>query len=139
MTNNETVMTGDNAGQAISGQTQSDQRSTSVSITTFSNSDASSLHITAHKLDGKNYLQWSQSVKIVVCGLGKLGYITGDLPAPPSTDPTYNKWLTENSIVLAWLINSMEPKISRRYLFFKTAKEVWNAARRMYSDLGSAF
>ncbi|KAK0598581.1 hypothetical protein LWI29_036055 [Acer saccharum] len=62
----------------------------------------------------------------------------GELPAPPLTDPTYKTWLAENSIVLAWLINSMEPKISRRYLYFKTAKEVWDAARRMYSDLGNA-
>ena len=32
----------------------------------------------------------------------------------------------------------MEPHISRRYLWFKTTKYVWDAARRMYSDLGNA-
>ncbi|TXG73529.1 hypothetical protein EZV62_002108 [Acer yangbiense] len=69
---------------------------------------------------------------------GKLGYITGELPTPPITDPTYKTWLAENSIVLAWLINSMEPKISCRYLYFKTAKEVWDVARRIYLDLGNA-
>ncbi|KAK4846125.1 hypothetical protein QYF36_013329 [Acer negundo] len=94
--------------------------------------------IPAHKLDGKNYLQWAKSVKIVICGRGKLGYNTGELPAPPLTDPTYKTWLAKNSIVLAWLINSMEPKISRRYLYFKIVKEVWNAACLMYSNLGNA-
>lgn len=32
----------------------------------------------------------------------------------------------------------MEPKISQSYLFFRTTKEVWDGARRMYSDLGNA-
>ncbi|XP_073133787.1 uncharacterized protein [Henckelia pumila] len=111
----------------------------SVPIAPLSSSDASSLHITTHKLDGRNYLQWAQSVKIVICGRGKLGYLTGELPSPDSKDPAAcSTWLVENSIVLAWLINSMEPHISRRYLWFKTAKEVWDAARNMYSDLGNA-
>ncbi|KZV50721.1 hypothetical protein F511_19633, partial [Dorcoceras hygrometricum] len=52
-------------------------------------------------------------------------------------DPTYPTWLADNSIVLAWLINSMEKNISRRYLWFQTAKEVWDVVRRMYSDLGN--
>ncbi|KAL4562118.1 hypothetical protein LXL04_034312 [Taraxacum kok-saghyz] len=110
----------------------------SGTVNPFSGSDLSSLHITGHKLNGQNYLQWAQSVKIVICGRGKLGYLTGDLPAPPATDPAHNTWQAENSLVLAWLVNSMDPKISRRYLWFQTAKEVWDAARRMYSDLGNA-
>ena len=62
----------------------------------------------------------------------------GELPAPSPNDLSYKTWLAKNSIVLAWLINLMDPKISRRYLWFKTAKEVWDVARRMYSDLGNA-
>ncbi|KZV37850.1 hypothetical protein F511_30760 [Dorcoceras hygrometricum] len=97
----------------------------------------SSLQIKTHLLNGRNYLQWAQSIKIVVCARGKLGYLTGDLPPPATTDPAYPTWLADNSIVLAWLINSMETNISRRYLWFQTAKEVWDAVRRMYSDLGN--
>lgn len=72
------------------------------------------------------------------CGRGKLGHLNGELQSPSQTDPTYKNWLAENSIVLALLINSMEPNISRRYLWFKTTKEVWDAAKKMYSDLGNA-
>ncbi|KAG6490194.1 hypothetical protein ZIOFF_051479 [Zingiber officinale] len=32
----------------------------------------------------------------------------------------------------------MEPNTSRRYLWFQTAKEVWDVAHRMYSDIGNA-
>ncbi|EOY31231.1 Uncharacterized protein TCM_038193 [Theobroma cacao] len=38
-------------------------------------------------------------------------------------------------MVMAWLINSMEPKIGRTYLFYKIAKEIWDMAHEMYLDL----
>ncbi|XP_075499991.1 uncharacterized protein LOC142538567 [Primulina tabacum] len=82
--------------------------------------------ITTHKLNGRNYLQWAQSVKIVICGRGKLGCLTGELKPPTHSDSTHKNWLAENSIVLAWLINSMEPEISRRYLWFHTANETFD-------------
>ena len=36
---------------------------------------------------------------------------------------------------MAWIINSMEPKISQPYLFYKIAREVWEAIQEIYSDL----
>ena len=132
-----TTSSGDNITSSTSSQSVAEK--TSITIASLSGNDTFSLQITTHKLDGKNYLQWAQSVKIVICGHDKLGYITGELPAPNPTDLTYKTWLAENFIVLAWLINSMDPKISRRYLWFKTAKEVWDAARRMYRECFSDF
>ncbi|GMI84032.1 hypothetical protein HRI_002072500 [Hibiscus trionum] len=99
---------------------------------------SSSLIITNRRLDGKNFLQWSQSVLMVIRGRGKLGYINGEIPQPTITDPTYATWELNNSIVMAWLINSMESHISRTYLLFKTAKEMWDAVKENYSDLGNA-
>ena len=98
----------------------------------------SSLIITSHRLDGKNFLQWSQSVLMVLRGRGNLGYINGDLARPDVADPTYATWELNNSIVMAWLINSMECHISRTYLLFKTAKDMWDAVKENYSDLGNA-
>ena len=40
-------------------------------------------------------------------------------------------------MVMAWLVNSMEPKIGRNYLSYKIAKEIWDTAKVMYSDLGN--
>lgn len=55
-------------------------------------SDNSSLVITSHKLDGKNFLQWSQSVLMVIRGRGKMGYLTGKIPQPSPSDPLYSSW-----------------------------------------------
>lgn len=35
---------------------------------------------------------------------------------------------------MAWLVNSMKPLISKTYLFMPIAKDIWEAAREIYSD-----
>ncbi|KAK3005837.1 hypothetical protein RJ639_015816 [Escallonia herrerae] len=35
-----------------------------------------SFQLTSHKLTGKNYLEWAQSVKLAIDGRGKLGHLT---------------------------------------------------------------
>lgn len=72
---------------------------------------------------------------MVIHGRGKLSYTTGDLPRPLATKPTLEAWELNNSIIMACLINSMEPRISRTYLLLKTAKDTWDAVQESYSDL----
>ncbi|EXB53954.1 ATP-dependent helicase 1 [Morus notabilis] len=87
------------------------------------------------KLNGQNYLEWAQSVKLVIDGRGKIGHLTGEISKPVVGDPHLKKWQSENSLVIAWLINSMEPTIGKPHLFLRTAREVWEAVRDLYSDL----
>ena len=44
---------------------------------------------------------------------------------------------TENSMVMTWLVNSMEEDISSNYMCYHTAKELWDNINQMYSDLGN--
>ena len=37
------------------------------------------LHLTIHKLNGKNYMKWAQSIKLVIDGKGKLSHLTGEV------------------------------------------------------------
>ena len=69
------------------------------------------LQITIRKLNGCNFLQWSQPVKLFIKGKGKLGYLTGANKATNPKNPAYQTWDSENSMVMAWLINSMEAAI----------------------------
>ncbi|XP_024024274.1 uncharacterized protein LOC112092395 [Morus notabilis] len=120
----------------VSSSTTSDPVTSSVVAQSFG--EVSSLQIMNHKLNGKNFLQWSQSVLMVIRGRGKIGYITGEVWRPDTTNPTYGNWELNNSIVMAWLINSMEPHISCTYLFLRTVKATWDAVRENYSDLKNA-
>ncbi|XP_074374435.1 uncharacterized protein LOC141714838 [Apium graveolens] len=96
------------------------------------------LQITPFKLNGKNYLQWSRSVQMVIRGRGKIGFLDGSLKKPSSTDPSYNMWDTQNALVMSWLINSMEEQIGSLYLVHSTAKVIWDKVKVAYSDLDNS-
>ncbi|KAJ9702785.1 hypothetical protein PVL29_004494 [Vitis rotundifolia] len=101
--------------------------------------DNSPLHLTIEKLNGKNYREWAQAIKLVINRKGKLGFLTGETRRPPSTDVTASqKCRSENSFITSCLINSMKPAIGKTYMFLPTAKDVWDAIRETYSDVENA-
>ena len=83
----------------------------------------------------KNYLKWAQSMKLTIDGKGKLRYLTGEVTQPIANDLSLKKWQSENSLVIAWLINSMELTIGKPHLFLPTANDVWEVVRGCYPDL----
>ena len=94
------------------------------------------VQITTIRLNGDNFLRWSQSVRMYIRGQGKIGYVTGDKKAPAADDPLYATWDAENSVVMTWLVNSMDEDISANYMCYSTAKELWDNVNQMYSDMG---
>ncbi|RVW34145.1 hypothetical protein CK203_092836 [Vitis vinifera] len=81
-------------------------------IPNLGGSDSSPILITGHKLNDHNYLQWSQSVLLFICGKGKDEYLTGEAAMPETTEPGFRKWKIENSMIMSWLINSMNNDIA---------------------------
>ena len=74
------------------------------------------------KLTNSNYALWSQIIEMYIAGKNKLGYINRDISQPQDTDPSFQKWRTENAIVKGWLINSIEPSLVGNFIRFVTAK-----------------
>ncbi|RVW37376.1 hypothetical protein CK203_087733 [Vitis vinifera] len=54
----------------------------SSEIPNLGGSDSSPILIIGHKLNGHNYLQWSQSVLLFICGKGKDEYLTEEAVMP---------------------------------------------------------
>ncbi|XP_040992770.1 uncharacterized protein LOC121239568 [Juglans microcarpa x Juglans regia] len=116
-----------------------DSRATVSQITSnqeamASNNDSNLMPITGHKLNGNNYLQWSHSVMMFICGKGKDDYLTGDAAKSNKTDEMFKVWNAENNMVMSWLINSMTNDIGENFLLYGTAKEIWDAAKEIYSN-----
>lgn len=111
--------------------------STTTSVAAPTTNEPHSIQITSIKLNGDNFVRWSQSVQMYIRGRGKTGYLTGTIPEPAPEDPHYAKWDSENSMVMTWLVNSMEEDISSNYLCYPTARELWENINQMYSDLGN--
>ncbi|RVW48509.1 Retrovirus-related Pol polyprotein from transposon RE1 [Vitis vinifera] len=100
-----------------------------------STTDGIILPITGHKLNGQNFIQWAQSVRIFICGKGKEEYLTEAIVQPKEDDPGYRTWKLENSMVMSWLINSMTNDIGENFMYYGTTKEIWDAARETYSNI----
>ena len=72
---------------------------------------------------------------MVIRGKGRYGYLDGSAKKPAKSDPFFHTWDAQNSMVMPWLINSMDEKISENFMCYTTAKNMWEAAKRQYSDL----
>ena len=93
-------------------------------MTQVPTSESHFIQITTIRLNGENFWRWSQSVRMYVRGRGKIGYLTGEKNEPTPEDPTYLTWDAENSMVMTWLVNSMEEDLSSNYMCYHTAKEL---------------
>ncbi|KAK2433017.1 putative mitochondrial protein [Trifolium repens] len=90
----------------------------------------------AYRLNEKNYLKWSQLIKTILKGKGKVKHIMN--AAPKEDDPNFTKWDEEDSRIMAWLWNSMDPDISDTCMFLSTAKEIGDAMEQSYSKAKDA-
>ncbi|KAG6508688.1 hypothetical protein ZIOFF_034068 [Zingiber officinale] len=109
----------------------------SSEFTTIPQSSSHPAQITTIKLNGDNFLRWSQSVKMYIRGRGMISYLTGEKKTPSEKDPMHATWDAENFMVMTWLVNSMEEEIDANYMCFPTAYELWENINQMYSDLGN--
>ena len=67
-----------------------------------------------------------------------MGYLAGEKKALAVDDLTYATWDdVENSMVMTWLVNSMEEDISSNYMCYPTTQKLWGNVNKMDSDLGN--
>ena len=57
---------------------------------------------------------------------------------PAKKDPTFEAWDEEDSMIMSWLWDSMEPTISDTGMFLTTAKEIWDCIHRTCSKAHNA-
>ncbi|KAH7546248.1 hypothetical protein FEM48_Zijuj01G0180200 [Ziziphus jujuba var. spinosa] len=89
--------------------------SKSILLTNTHDSFSSQL-ITTHKLNGENYLQWCQSVMLFIRGRGKIGFLMGVTKKLEEGLRSIEIWKSDSTLIISWLINSMEPSISKIYI-----------------------
>ncbi|KAJ7976083.1 Retrovirus-related Pol polyprotein from transposon TNT 1-94 [Quillaja saponaria] len=51
---------------------------------------------------------------------------------PVESDPKYSQWVAENSLVMSWLLNSMQANIG--FLLLDTSNIIWTAVAHTYSQ-----
>ena len=90
-------------------------------ITTHNSGELSNIQ-TTYRLNGKNYLKWSQLVRTFLKGKGELSHLLGI--GPSRGDLRFDVWDEEDSMIMAWLWNSMMLEISDTCMFLTTIKDI---------------
>lgn len=90
----------------------------------------------SYRLNGKNFLKWSQVVRTYLKGKGKLNHLLGT--GPEKTDPRFAAWDEVDSMIMSWLWDSMESTISDTCMFLNSAKEIWEFIHCTYSKARDA-
>lgn len=62
-----------------------------------------------------------------------MGYVTGAISKPNTNDPTDDRWDFENSLIMSWLLDSMELEISCD-LLSQIPKEIWEAITKTHAQ-----
>ncbi|KAL3504257.1 hypothetical protein ACH5RR_034098 [Cinchona calisaya] len=86
------------------------------------------------RLNGSNYGLWSQSMKLIITGRGRSGYITGKIISPAITEPAYDEWEQSDSAVRSWILGAMDPALVGNFISYPTAKSLWEALATTYHD-----
>jgi len=91
------------------------------------------------KLEGtKNYLSWSRRVQVILGGKGVENYLSEDCVEPANKlSPEWRVWHTTNSTIVAWLLASMSPSISKVVEAMHTAAQIWKTPSTRYSKQGN--
>jgi hypothetical protein len=91
------------------------------------------------KLEGsKNYLSWSRRVRVLLGGKGVEHYLEETCVEPVDKLGTeWRTWHTTNSVIVAWLLASMSPTVSKRVEAMRTASQIWQTLSSIYSRRGN--
>ena len=88
--------------------------------------------------ESKNYLSWSRRLKVLLGGNGVQHYLAEDCVEPANKlSPKWRVWHTTNSTIVAWLLASMSPSVSKMVEAMHTAAQIWKTLSNMYSRQGN--
>ena len=54
-------------------------------------------------------------------------------------DPTYEDWMSGDSIVMGWLWHSMEPHVSTTVEFYDSSKKIWDSIAESFAHQSNFF
>ena len=91
------------------------------------------------RLEGsKNYLSWSRRVRVLLGGKGVEHYLEETCVEPADKLSTeWRVWHATNSVIVAWLLASMSPTVSKRVEAMRTASLIWKTLSNIYSRKGN--
>jgi hypothetical protein len=91
------------------------------------------------KLEGiRNYLAWSRRALLLLKAKKLEGFVNGEAAEPKDkSSDEWKTWDAINSLIVAWLLNSMLPSIAGSVDTITTAYGIWESLSKTYSGAGN--
>lgn len=93
-----------------------------------------SLVLVSPILDGANYHSWQRAMTMALEMKNKFIFADGTIQKPVATGPAFPAWKRNNTLVLSWLIRSMNSEIATSILWINEAYVVWQTLRNCFSQ-----
>ena len=97
-----------------------------------SNDNPGSL-ITHVQLKGENYDEWARSLRTALRARKKFGFIDGTIGKPDDGSPDLEDWWTNNSLLVSWIMNTIEPSLRSTMSHMEVAMDLWNDIQERFS------
>ena len=91
------------------------------------------------KLNGvSNYLSWSRRALLILKTKGLMEYVLGTVGEPADKESSeWKKWSITDSLILAWMLNSLISPIVASVEALPCAFDVWTLLSKRYSGKGN--
>lgn len=96
-------------------------------------SDHPNYTLSTQLLNDHKYYHWKRSVEVSLIAKNKMSFVNGKCPKPDLALSTYAQWERCNSMVISWLLQSVEKDIAETLLYWNTAAELWEDLRMRFS------
>lgn len=128
-------------GNTFSPSSSSAQDTGSVLVHDYSDplylhpSDSSNTALITCVLTGcDNYAIWSRAMRFSLSRKNKLNFVEGLILMPNEPDLA-EKWNKCNSVIMSWLLNSVDKTIYSSLLYYNKASDVWRNLKQTYSKI----
>lgn len=100
----------------------------------LSNSDRPRDQLVSYSLKGKNYsTQWKSIINILE-SKHKIGFVDRRLPKPSVGDLKEKDWITCNSMVMSWILNSLNEELHKSVAYHDMTLGMWKGLEECFSQ-----
>lgn len=97
-------------------------------------SDNPGTPLVATTLKGENHRNWARSMRTALRAKSKLGFIDGSIKKPTKTSPDFYNWEKADSMVMAWIINVVDPVLHGSISHASTARDIWEDLEERFAQ-----
>lgn len=84
-------------------------------------------------LKGDNYQEWQKGMRNALRVKRNLGFLDGTVCKPDDDTKEIEDWWSVNSMLVAWIFQSIEPSLRSTITYSETVKELWDELRQRFS------